>query len=119
VVLLAADVLDRLARAAYRWLSERSFASLKPGLASLGAASLVMTAVAGAAIWEPAVYFGAQAHSPAVIAGFNPTENGVAHETIAALKAGRRCDSCSMAYTRRSTARTRWMTAPTAWSSRK
>ncbi len=88
VVLLAADVLDRVARAAYRWLSEQRSVLLRPAFASLGAGGLVMAALAGAAIWESTLYFGAQAHSIAVIAGFNPTENGVAHETIAALQAG-------------------------------
>ncbi len=40
------------------------------------------------AAWETRVYFGAQADSPSVKAGFNPIENGVARDVIAALGAG-------------------------------
>jgi hypothetical protein len=47
-----------------------------------------LAALAGAAIWESTVYFGPQANSIDVLRGFNPTENGVAHETISALQAG-------------------------------
>jgi hypothetical protein len=41
-----------------------------------------------AALWESNVYFGRQADSLEVVRGFNPTENGVAHETLAALQNG-------------------------------
>ncbi|HQT93254.1 MAG: hypothetical protein B7Z68_02900 [Acidobacteria bacterium 21-70-11] len=40
------------------------------------------------AAWETTVYFGRQAESPAYRAGFNPIENGIARDVIAALKAG-------------------------------
>ncbi len=49
---------------------------------------LVLLAWAFSAAWETTVYFGPQAHSPAYRAGFNPVENGVAHDVIAALEAG-------------------------------
>jgi hypothetical protein len=49
---------------------------------------LVLLGWAFSAAWETSVYFGPQAHSPAYRAGFNPVENGVAHDVIAALKAG-------------------------------
>lgn len=88
VVLLAADVLDRSGRAAYKWLCEHGFAMARPAFASLGAGSLIMATLAGAGIWESSVYFGRQASSIDVIRGFNATENGVARETISALHAG-------------------------------
>jgi hypothetical protein len=46
-------------------------------------------ALGGAATWEANIYFGRQANSIDVIRGFNPTENHVAHETIAALHQGK------------------------------
>jgi hypothetical protein len=50
--------------------------------------ALVLVGVIFSAAWETTVYFGPQAHSPAYQAGFNPVENGVARDVIAALKAG-------------------------------
>jgi hypothetical protein len=49
----------------------------------------LLLALAGAAAWESYVYFRIQARSTAVIRGFNPTENGVARETIAGLDDGK------------------------------
>ena len=49
----------------------------------------MVLALIGAGAWESYVYFQLQAPSTAVIRGFNPTENGVAHDTIAALAAGK------------------------------
>lgn len=85
VVLLAADILDRIVRAAYRKLQEVQITNVSPSLAAGG---LLMVALASSAIWETHVYFGEQANSVAVLRGFNPTENSVARETIAALQAG-------------------------------
>ncbi|HTP00988.1 MAG TPA: PA14 domain-containing protein [Anaerolineales bacterium] len=88
VVMLAADVLDRIVRGAHKWLDGQSLTKVHPALAAGGAAAILVVALAGAAIWESTVYFGRQAHSIDVLRGFNPTENGVAHETISALGAG-------------------------------
>ena len=88
VALMAADVLDRVARAVYRALSELQFAKARRYLPSLAACGVAVLALAGAALWESSVYFGRQAASIDVVRGFNPTENSVARETIAALQAG-------------------------------
>ena len=88
VVLLAADVLDRVVRALYKFLHERQLATARPFLAPLVAGALLVIALGGSTAWESNVYFGRQASSIAVIRGFNPTENGVAHETIAGLQGG-------------------------------
>ncbi|TAM47607.1 MAG: hypothetical protein EPN53_11695 [Acidobacteria bacterium] len=50
--------------------------------------ALVLLGWTFSAAWETTVYFGRQAESPSYRAGFNPVENGVAHDVIAALKAG-------------------------------
>lgn len=88
VVLMAGDVLDRLARALYRALREQRFAATHPYLPSLAVGGVAVIALAGATLWESGVYFGRQAASIDVIRGFNPTENNVAHETIVALQSG-------------------------------
>ena len=88
VVILAADVLDQVARGTYRFIREQPFAGAHPTLPVRAAGSLVIFALAGAALWESGVYFGPQASSSAVKSAFNPIENGVAQETISALQAG-------------------------------
>ena len=88
VVLLSADVLDRIGRALYRGLQEAGLASVYPFLPSLAAGGTIVLALLGTTIWESNVYFGRQAASLDVVRGFNPTENSVAHETLAALQNG-------------------------------
>ncbi|MEP6894343.1 MAG: glycosyltransferase family 39 protein, partial [Chloroflexota bacterium] len=88
VVLMSADVLDRLARAFYRALHEQTFATAYPFLPSFAAGGVIVLALAGATLWESNIYFGRQVASIDVVRGFNPTENNVARETIAALQAG-------------------------------
>jgi hypothetical protein len=88
VVIIAADVLDQVARASYRFLKEQMFTQAHPSLPARAAGGIVLFALAGAALWESGVYFGPQASSSAVKSGFNPIENGVAHDTISALQAG-------------------------------
>ncbi len=89
VILLAADTLDRVTRALYRSLQERFVAETpprwpaNPGYLATGFAILMLT---GATLWEATVYFGRQANSSDVERGFNPTENSVAREVIAALE---------------------------------
>jgi hypothetical protein len=87
VVILAADVLDQIGRGLYRFLREQDFTVNHPTLPVRATGGLVLLALAGATLWESGVYFGPQASSSAVKSGFNPIENGVAHETIAALQA--------------------------------
>lgn len=86
VVLLAADVLDRVARALYRYF--RELTTEYPFVPSLAASGTIVLALLAATLWESNVYFGRQADSLQVIRGFNPTENGIARETIAALQNG-------------------------------
>ncbi|HEY3312316.1 MAG TPA: PA14 domain-containing protein [Anaerolineales bacterium] len=88
VVLLAADVLERSSRAIFRLLKEHPLSIKVPALPSIAAAGLISLALAGAGLWESGVYFGRQASSIEVLRGFNPTENGVARETLNALETG-------------------------------
>lgn len=88
VILLAADVLERVARAVYRLAHESQASATRPFLAPVAAGLLVVVALGGSGLWDTNLYFGRQASSTDVIRGFNPTENNVAHETIAALNHG-------------------------------
>ena len=88
VVLLSADVLDRLGRGLYRGLQDQGLASVYPFLPALVAGGTIGLALLGTTLWESNVYFGRQAASLEVVQGFNPTENSVAHETLAALQDG-------------------------------
>lgn len=88
VVLMSADVLDRVMRALYRALRGQTLTAARPYLPALAAGGFAVIALAGAAVWESNVYFRHQGVSIAVRRRFNPVENGVAHATIAALEAG-------------------------------
>jgi hypothetical protein len=88
VVLLSADVLDRIGRALYRVVQDRGLAGVYPFLPSVVAGGTIVFALLGVTLWESNVYFGRQANSVDVLRGFNPTENSVAHETLAALQDG-------------------------------
>lgn len=88
VVLLSADVLDRLGRALYRGLGDQGLANVYPFLPSLAAGGTIVLALLGSTLWESNIYFGRQASSWDVVRGFNPTENSVAHETLRALQNG-------------------------------
>jgi len=93
VALLAGDVLTRLARGP-AWLAETADKLSRPfkGIIdyrtwSVGLGTLMLVGVLSAsAAWETNVYFGRQAQSLAVQAGFNLTENGVAQEVLKALE---------------------------------
>jgi hypothetical protein len=87
VVLIAADVLDRITRATYRALQERVWVDSRPRAPAYIAGAITILALIGATAWESNVYFGRQASSIAVQSGFNPTENRVAREVISALQA--------------------------------
>ena len=88
IVLMAAEVLDRVARALYRALHDQSVSNEYPFLPLWAAGGTIVLALLGATLWESNVYFGRQAASIDVLRGFNPTENSVARETMAALQAG-------------------------------
>lgn len=99
IALLAGDVLARLASGLV-WLklpapeeieeegesspgSGRPFSHLALGLSAL----LVVSALGAAAAWEGSVYFGRQAESSAVQAGFNLMENWATRDVLDALRA--------------------------------
>jgi hypothetical protein len=86
VILLAADVLDRALRVIYKVLQGQPFAQSHPRFPAYIATAMGLLALFGSTAWEANVYFGRQASSPAVVAGFNQTENRVAREVIAALQ---------------------------------
>jgi len=88
VVLMAGDVLDQCTRACHRTLRERGVAARWGDAPTLAAGAFMILCLSGAAVWESTVYFERQASSIAVARGFNPTENGVAWETINALQSG-------------------------------
>jgi hypothetical protein len=89
VVLMAADMLDRVTRAIYRTLQEKGFSESRPRMPAYIAGAIAVLALLGATAWESTVYFGRQASSLAVQSGFNPTENRVAHEVITAMQANK------------------------------
>ncbi|MGE5376341.1 MAG: PA14 domain-containing protein [Bacteroidota bacterium] len=89
VVLMAADILDRVVRTIYKALQGQSFARSHPRLPMYIAGAIGVLALLGSTAWESNVYFGRQASSVAVQQGFNPTENQVAREVIAALQSNK------------------------------
>lgn len=89
VVLLAADALDRIGRTLLRYLRTLPFFGQRVAFPSLATGAFLLLFLSGATLWESNVYFGRQANSIPVASGFNPTENGVARETISALGAGK------------------------------
>jgi hypothetical protein len=86
IALLAGDVLTRLARGP-TWLVSTigRLARYRTWATGLGAVMLV-SVLSGSAIWESGTYFGRQAESVAVQAGFNLTENQVTREVLEALE---------------------------------
>ena len=88
-VLLAADALTMTGGALQRATSSHESARHPRRIPTWLPVSLVITALVGAAAWESYVYFQIQARSTAVLRGFNPTENGVARETVTALESGK------------------------------
>jgi len=91
LALLAAAALEPLGRAIRRAAS--GGAGGAPGVrasrrGTAVAAAVVAGACAATAVWETRVYFGRQAESNAVKAGFNLVENGVARDVLAALARG-------------------------------
>jgi hypothetical protein len=91
IALLAGDVLSRIARIPL-WVSAAAAAAgaTRRRRAVIACGTIVLAAWAFTAAWETGVYFGPQASSPMVRGGFNPTENGVAHDVLGALKRGER-----------------------------
>jgi hypothetical protein len=87
VVLMAADILDRVTRTAHRAMQERMQGDSRTRTPASISGVIAILALIGATAWESNVYFGRQASSLAVQSGFNPTENRVAREVISALQA--------------------------------
>jgi hypothetical protein len=86
VILMAADMLDRLVRLVYRAVREQASNEARPQVPAYVAGAIAVLALLGATAWEANVYFNKQATSPAVIQGFNPVENQVAHAVLDALR---------------------------------
>lgn len=88
VALLAGDALARIARGARALASRRGIESAGLRSRPVGVAAvagLVVGAWGFSAVWETNVYFGRQADDVSVQCGFNPGENGVARDVLAAL----------------------------------
>jgi hypothetical protein len=88
IALLAGDVLARLARGSIALVPAISdpkrlarYRTLATGLGGL----LLVGSLSASAAWESSTYFGRQAKSIAVQAGFNLTENQIAQEVLKAL----------------------------------
>jgi hypothetical protein len=91
VVLFAADILSRILRGGFRVIPAGLLTKVQRVSAfSFKALGVTFFAcgLVGSAVWESTTFFGRQANSLDYQAGFNLTENGVAHEVIDALKAG-------------------------------
>ncbi|HVN76750.1 MAG TPA: PA14 domain-containing protein [Thermoanaerobaculaceae bacterium] len=89
IALLAGDVLARLGRAAGGLIGGgAALEAVRRRRAAAAGAAVVVAGCAFAAAWETSVYFGPQASSPAVRTAYNATENGVAHDVLAALSKG-------------------------------
>lgn len=91
VVLLAGDTASRILRGTFRLRSSPirlSIRQLRTDRALKGAGVFLFGLVlVGAAAWESTVFIGKQMNSLQVKAWFNPTENAVAKEVLAGLKA--------------------------------
>jgi len=88
IALLAGDVLARLARGSIALVPAISdpkrlarYRTLATGFGGL----LLVGSLSASAAWESSTYFGRQAKSIAVQAGFNLTENQIAQEVLKAL----------------------------------
>lgn len=88
LVLLSADVLDRIGRGVYRIFQDGALTNVYPFMPAWVAGGTIVFALLGVTLWESNIYFGRQASSIDVLHSFNPTENSVAHETLAALQNG-------------------------------
>ncbi len=86
VIILAATTLDMYARSLNLAIKKRSGSTnLRFVLKNLAIIFLILI-LSGASIWEVNTYFTKQAKSIDVISGFNPIENGIAHEVIQAYR---------------------------------
>ncbi len=90
IALLAGDVLARLARGSIALVASRSIGDPKKlasyrTLATGFGGLLLVGGLSASAAWESSAYFGRQAESMAVQAGFNLTENQITQEVLKAL----------------------------------
>ncbi len=91
VVLFAADVLSRILRGGFRVNPAGMLKKIQRGSAitfELLGITFFTCGLVGSAVWESTTFFGRQANSIDYQAGFNLTENSVAHDVIDALKTG-------------------------------
>lgn len=88
IALLAGDVVSRLSHALATLIGRRSVPESVSPFAYFLASATALLLLGSAAVWESGVYFGRQAESTAVQDSFNPMENRVTEEVIAALDEG-------------------------------
>lgn len=86
IVLLAGEVMVSLARGLI-WLIPASGDAMRVWATRLGS-GVVILGLVGSAAWESDIYFGRQAQSPTVQAGFDQTESRVARDVVATLQGG-------------------------------
>ncbi len=86
VIILAATTLDMSARSLNLAIKSRNGSTKLPLVLNNLAIIFLMIILIGASTWEVNTYFTKQANSIDVISGFNPIENGIAHEVIQAYR---------------------------------
>jgi hypothetical protein len=86
VIILAATTLDMSARSLNLAIRDRNKSTKLPLVLNNLAIIFLMIILIGASTWEVNTYFTKQANSIDVISGFNPIENGIAHEVIQAYR---------------------------------
>lgn len=84
-LLMAADMLDRVIRALYRFIQVKIPVETRPRMPALISGGVAAFALIGATAWETNIYFGRQASSAVVERGFSPIENQVGDEVVNAL----------------------------------
>lgn len=85
VILLAAITIDQCARSFNLAIKQKSVKFLPVVVHNLPVFFIILV-LSGASLWEANTYFNKQAKSIDVISGFNPIENGIAHEVIQAYR---------------------------------
>ncbi len=85
VILLAAITIDQCARSINLAIKQKSVKYF-PVLVNNLPIIFIFIVLSGASLWEANTYFNKQAKSIDVISGFNPIENGIAHEVIQAYR---------------------------------
>ncbi|MDO9084701.1 MAG: PA14 domain-containing protein [Anaerolineaceae bacterium] len=86
VIILAATTLDMYARSLNLAIKKRIRSKNLPFVLKNLAIIFIVIILSGASYWDVNTYFTKQAKSIDVISGFNPIENGIAHEVINAYR---------------------------------